>query len=100
MISFRNQRDAFAGVPERNAGPFSALRRLENYMDIVAINDLRARYLQAVRSAETYRQASEKIPPLREFYHALATTHERMAREANLMLEKVERLTEPTEQAA
>ncbi len=69
-------------------------------MDMIAINDLRARYTQAIRAAETYREAAEKISPLREFYRALAFTYERMAREANLMLEKADGLSQPTEQAA
>jgi hypothetical protein len=61
-------------------------------MDVIAINDLRARYMQAVRAAETYRDAAEKIEPLREFYHALAVTYERAAREMRLMLDAVERI--------
>ena len=69
-------------------------------MDFVAINDLRARYAQAVRSAETYRDAAEKTEPLRDFYHALAVTYERSAREMGLMLDTVERLSGTTDLAA
>ena len=69
-------------------------------MDMIAINDLRARYQQAVRAAKTYRDAAEDIPPLREFYRALAFTYERMAQEARLMIDKAEGLSQPAERAA
>lgn len=69
-------------------------------MDAVAINELRARYTQAIRSAETYRDAAETIAPLREFYHALAVTYERAAREMRLMLDAVERIQRDREMAA
>ena len=69
-------------------------------MDIIAINDLRARHTEAVRAAEAYRDAAERIPPLRDFYHAISFTYERMAREANLMLDKADGLAEPTKRAA
>jgi hypothetical protein len=72
----------------------------ENAMDVIAINELRARYTQAVRSAETYRDAAETIAALREFYHALAITYERSAREMRLMLDAVERIDRDRDIAA
>jgi hypothetical protein len=69
-------------------------------MDFVAIRELRARHSAAVRAAETYRDAAAEIPPLHEFYHALAVTYERAAREFGLMLDTVERLSVATDQAA
>lgn len=60
-------------------------------MDHVAINELRERYAQTVRAAETYRDAAVQMEPLREFYHALAMTYERAAREMEVMLDSTER---------
>lgn len=61
-------------------------------MDIIAINDLRARHRQTVCAAESYRDAAGKMAPLRDFYHALAVTYERAAREMRIMLDTVERI--------
>jgi hypothetical protein len=69
-------------------------------MDVIAINELRARYAQALRSAETYRDAAEAVEPLRAFYHALAVTYERAAREMRLMLDTVERIDRDRDIAA
>jgi len=69
-------------------------------MDMIAINDLRARYIQAVRAAETYREAADAIPSLKEFYDALAFTHEQIARQAILFLNKAEKIARPIELAA
>ncbi len=69
-------------------------------MDPVAIAHLRARYLDAVASAEMYRGEAQNHLPMRDFYNALAVTYERSAREMKLMLDKVERLSGASEAAA
>jgi|EndMetStandDraft_4_1072995.scaffolds.fasta_scaffold1289988_1 hypothetical protein len=69
-------------------------------MDIAAITELKFRAVEAIGSAEKYRELAESRPALRDFYHALAFTHERMAREANLMLDKVEGIMAVTAEAA
>jgi hypothetical protein len=69
-------------------------------MDIAAITELKSRSREAIASAEKYRDLAEQKPALREFYDALAFTHERMAREANLMLDKVDQLMAVTSEAA
>ena len=69
-------------------------------MDILAVTSLRARYLEAVRSAETYRDAADEHPGLRDFYHALATTYERAGREMALMLHAVDRISSLESEAA
>jgi len=56
-------------------------------MDLAAVCKLQARAREAIASAEKYRAlASDE-----DFYHALAVTYERAAREMQLMLEGVER---------
>ena len=65
-------------------------------MDTAAVTELKSRAIEAIISAEKYRGLAERRLGLREFYHALAFTHERMAREANLMInaaDKVSRLS-------
>jgi hypothetical protein len=69
-------------------------------MDIAAIAELKSRAIDAIASAEKYRDLAECRAGLRDFYHALAFTHERIAREANLMLEKAERSTTTRSEAA
>jgi hypothetical protein len=69
-------------------------------MDLAAIAQLRVRHAEAIASAETYRQAAENSAENRDFYRALAFTYERSAREMNLMLDRVERLSGATELAA
>ena len=49
-------------------------------IDPVAVAHLRARYLDAVTSAEMYRGGAQNSLPMRDFYHALAVTYERSAR--------------------
>jgi hypothetical protein len=61
---------------------------------------MKSRATDAIISAERYRELAERKPAEREFYHALAFTHERMAREAALMLDKVEGLMAVTVEAA
>ena len=61
-------------------------------MDLVAINDLRARHRQTACAAESYRDAAGRIAPLRDFYRALAATYEQAAREMQIMLDTVERI--------
>jgi|SoimicmetaTmtLMA_FD_contig_31_10698044_length_511_multi_2_in_0_out_0_1 hypothetical protein len=52
-------------------------------MDLAAVCELQARAREAIASAEKYRAlASDE-----DFYHALAVTYERAAREMQLMLE-------------
>ena len=56
-------------------------------MDLAAIRELQARAREAIASAEKYRAlASDE-----DFYHALAVTYERAAREMQLMLDAAER---------
>ena len=69
-------------------------------MDTTALTELKSRAIEAIASAEKYRDLAERHPALRDFYHALAFTHERMAREANLMLDKVEGIMAVTAEAA
>jgi hypothetical protein len=69
-------------------------------MDIAAITELKCRAIEALASAEKYRALAESQAALRGFYHALATTYERAAREMNIMLEKVERVSRPDSEAA
>ena len=69
-------------------------------MDIVAITELKSRAIEAIASAEKYRDLAERRPGLRGFYHALAFTHERMAREANLMIEAADKASRLIKRAA
>jgi len=69
-------------------------------MDLVAVTALRARYQDAIKAAETYRDAAENSPHLRDFYAALAFTYERSGREMRLMLDTVDRICGVTEIAA
>jgi hypothetical protein len=69
-------------------------------MDIAAITELKSRAIDAITSAEKYRDLAERHAGLRDFYQALAFTHERIAREANLMLDKAERLIPAISEAA
>lgn len=69
-------------------------------MDIAAITELKSRAVEAIASAEKYRDMAERRPGLRDFYHALAFTHERMAREANLMIDAADRISRLIEKAA
>jgi hypothetical protein len=69
-------------------------------MDIAAITELKSRALDAITSAEKYRDIAERQAGLRDFYHALAFTHERIAREAHLLLDKAERLIPTLSEAA
>ena len=56
-------------------------------MDIAAVCELQARAREAIASAEKYRVLATD----EGFYHALAVTHQRAAREMQLMLDAVER---------
>jgi hypothetical protein len=56
-------------------------------MDLAAVCELQARAREAIASAEKYRALACD----EDFYHALAVTYERAAREMQLMLEGVER---------
>jgi hypothetical protein len=56
-------------------------------MDIAAVCELQARAREAIASAEKYRAVATD----EDFYHALAVTYERAAREMQLMLDAVER---------
>jgi hypothetical protein len=69
-------------------------------MDIVAVTELKSRAVEAVASAKRYRELAERTPALRAFYGALAVTYGRSAREMQLMLDKVERLSAITVAAA
>jgi hypothetical protein len=69
-------------------------------MDIRALTELKSRATEAITSAERYRELAERRPAQRDFYHALAFTHERMAREATLMLDKAEGLMAVAAEAA
>ena len=69
-------------------------------MDIAAITELKSRAIDAVTAAEKYRDLAERHAGLRDFYHALAFTHEQMARQANLMLDKAEQLIPALSEAA
>ena len=69
-------------------------------MDFAAVTQLRARYQDAIKAAEIYRDAAETTPRLKDFYHALAFTYERSAREMRLMLDTVERISCVREVAA
>jgi hypothetical protein len=69
-------------------------------MDLGAITELRARWLEAVGEAEKYRALASATPGLRAFYHALAVTHERAAREMQIMLDTVDRIAAIDEAAA
>ena len=80
-----------------NANEGAALRAV---MDITAITELKSRATDAIASAEKYRALAERKPRLGSFYHALAFTHERMAREAILMIDRVEELTSISSGAA
>ena len=75
-------------------------RHLSRAMDIAAITELKFRAIDAIASAEKYRDLAERDVERADFYHALAFTHKRMAREASLMLDKAERLTPAMAQAA
>ena len=82
-------------LPERSAS-VGVVRA----MDIAAITELKSRAIEAIASAEKYRTLAERKAGQRAFYHALAFTHERMAREANLMIDKVEEMSTVTREAA
>lgn len=69
-------------------------------MDIAAVTELKSRAIEAIASAEKYRDLSGRIPNLQTFYAALAVTYERSAREMQLMLDKVERVSSITAEAA
>lgn len=69
-------------------------------MTITAITELKARTTDAIASAEKYRDLAEQTPTQRAFYHALAVTYERAAREMQLMLDKIERGSTVVSQAA
>jgi hypothetical protein len=69
-------------------------------MDVAAVTELRARWLEAVGDAEKYRALASSTPPLREFYHALAVTYERSAREMHIMLDTVDRIAATDQEAA
>ena len=56
-------------------------------MDFAAVCELQARSRDAIASAEKYRALTTG----EGFYHALAVTYERAAREMQLMLDAVER---------
>ena len=56
-------------------------------MDIAAVCELQARAREAIASAEKYRA----LPTDEGFYHALAVTYARAAREMQLMLDAVAR---------
>ena len=56
-------------------------------MDLAAVCELQARAREAIASAEKYRALGAD----EGFYHALAVTYERVAREMQLMLDAVER---------
>ena len=56
-------------------------------MDLAAVCELQARAREAVASAEKYRALATD----EGFYHALAVTYERAAREMQLRLDAVER---------
>ena len=56
-------------------------------MDLAAVRELQARARDAIASAEKYRALAAD----QGFYHALAVTYERVAREMHLMLDAVER---------
>ena len=77
----------------------SAADSIVRRMDMTAITELKSRAIQAMASAEKYRKLAER-PGLRDFYRALAFTHERMAREATLMIDQAERLVDLPAQAA
>ena len=69
-------------------------------MDTAAITELRSRALDATKLAEKYSHLAKQDAGRRGFYQALAFTHERMAREAKLMLGKAERLAPAMNEAA
>jgi hypothetical protein len=69
-------------------------------MDMTAITELKLRAIEAIVAAEKYRDLAEGHIGLRDFYHALAFTHERMARAANLMLDKAEQQAPAVSDAA
>ena len=56
-------------------------------MDLAAVRELHARAREAIASAEKYRALASG----EDFYHALAVTYERAAREMQLMLDAVGR---------
>jgi hypothetical protein len=56
--------------------------------------------MDAIAAAEKYRDIAGRTPALFDFYHALAMTYERSAREMNLMLEKAEGLKLVSSEAA
>jgi hypothetical protein len=58
-------------------------------MDLAAVCELQARARDAIASAEKYRALANG----EGFYHALAVTYERAAREMQLMLDAVERVS-------
>ena len=69
-------------------------------MDIAAITELKSRAIKAIASAERYRDLAERRPGAHAFYHALAFTHERMAREAYLMIDAADKASCQIEKAA
>jgi hypothetical protein len=88
---------------QKGFGTEEGVTTLSGVMDIAAITELKSRAMDAITSAEKYRDLAERQKRqigLRDFYRALAFTHERIAREANLMLDKAEQLTPFRSQAA
>ena len=69
-------------------------------MDLAAIAELRARWLEAAGEAEKYRALASSTPELRDFYHALVVTYERSAREMQIMLDTVDRIAAVDQEAA
>ena len=90
------------GELSRAAAPkeLSASDRVVSCMDVAAITQLKFHAIEAIASAERCRELAERKPALRDFYHALAFTYERMAREANLMIDKVDGFRSITSEAA
>jgi hypothetical protein len=66
---------------------------LSGAMDVAALTELKSRAIAAIISAKKYRGLAERRPALRDFYRALAFTHERMGREANLLIDKAKALS-------
>lgn len=69
-------------------------------MDLAALTELKSRCIEAIAAAERYRDLADRAPALRSFYHALAVTHERSAREMTIMHEKAERVNALLAEAA
>jgi 3-deoxy-D-arabino-heptulosonate 7-phosphate (DAHP) synthase class II len=87
MFAFAAAAPTFHPLRVRNRAGAIAL---SGAMDIAAITELRSRVVEAIASAEKYRELAERKAALRDFYHALATTYERSAREMTIWLDKAE----------